>query len=347
MIKKILFFSKLDVHSSAGSGPINSISEIIENCQITNYSIAIPKKNYINKKSKLNRKFFTFFNVLRIMSNSDVIIFSSFFSFDSTIIPLILSKFLNKKVIISPRGEFLKGKIKNKKYKKHFYIIMFRIFLNSKKFIFHSTSSDETKSIKYFLNNKITEIPNYGNYELNDSKLKVNNKKIIFFSRISQEKNLEFAISVFNNLNSNLDLDFHIYGPVSDQNYFKLIEKLILKNNRITYKGVIDRNNIDKVISNYDLFLFPTFGENFGHVYVEAIRNQLFTVTSNEVPFNDLSQFNIGVNITEFDIKMYVDAISNYYTDFSLITENFSTYLKIKKYDQQSYNQQYLQLINN
>ena len=91
--------------------------------------------------------------------------------------------------------------------------------------------------------------------------------KIIFLSRISPMKNLDFALSIFSSVSA--EVQFDIYGPKENLEYWKQCNLQIIsrpKNIYINYRGSVLTENIQEVFSNYDLFLFPSRGENYGHV---------------------------------------------------------------------------------
>ena len=91
--------------------------------------------------------------------------------------------------------------------------------------------------------------------------------KIIFLSRISPMKNLDFALSIFSSVSA--EVQFDIYGPKENLEYWKQCNLQIIsrpKNIYINYRGSVLTENIQEVFSNYDLLLFPSRGENYGHV---------------------------------------------------------------------------------
>lgn len=238
----------------------------------------------------------------------DLIYLNSFFSFDYTIYPLLLKKLKiikNKPVIVAPRGEFSEGAIKIKNKKKKIFIKLAKIFSLYKNVLWQASSSYESKDIRreFKKNVKTYEAINLPSVPKINNLIKSNKKsgeiKIIFLSRISSKKNLHGALKMLDKLEG--DIRFNIYGPVSDQKYWNKCEKIIadLSNNvKVEYKGSIEHKEVQKEMSKHDLFLFPTFGENYGHVIIESLMSGCPVLISNSTPWQDLQENNAGWNLS-------------------------------------------------
>jgi glycosyltransferase involved in cell wall biosynthesis len=85
-------------------------------------------------------------------------------------------------------------------------------------------------------------------------------------------KNLDFLLKVLLRVKSTLEL--FIYGPKEDLDYWKKCLKLINKlpfNIKVTIKEELTYDKVANTFSQFDLFAFPTKGENFGHVIIESL----------------------------------------------------------------------------
>ena len=86
----------------------------------------------------------------------------------------------------------------------------------------------------------------------------------------------------------------------------------------------------------YDIFLFPTKGENFGHVIYEALVGGCIPIISNTTPWLDLEENHCGMVCDVNDIDMFRHSIERYlcYSAEQLIEEkkNAVKYAK-RKYD--------------
>lgn len=115
--KKILVFVDWYLPGYKAGGPIQSVSNIVENLkeefdfsiftsdtdlgEMTPYANIESDTWLTIKKVRIfyaSKKFLSFFNILKVIKQNkvDVIYFNSFFSFYFTIIPLILCKILKK-----------------------------------------------------------------------------------------------------------------------------------------------------------------------------------------------------------------------------------------------------------
>lgn len=152
-----------------------------------------------------------------------------------------------------------------------------------------ASSESEVDEIKQSINkNAICHIAedlprmvNSGNIIYNqkeDGKL-----KILFMARIVEIKNLDFAIDVLEKVDG--EIIFDIAGPIEDENYWnKCVYKLnkLPKNVKWNYKGMIDSPKVIEFMKAYDIFLFPTKSENYGHVIYEAMSADLVPIISDQ-----------------------------------------------------------------
>jgi glycosyltransferase involved in cell wall biosynthesis len=85
-------------------------------------------------------------------------------------------------------------------------------------------------------------------------------------------KNLDYLIKVLTKVRT--PLEFTIFGPKVDLKYWnqciKLIEKLP-SNIKVNINEEVSPTKVQEIFSQYDLFVFPTRGENFGHVILESL----------------------------------------------------------------------------
>ncbi|MBZ5586525.1 MAG: glycosyltransferase, partial [Acidobacteriia bacterium] len=92
-------------------------------------------------------------------------------------------------------------------------------------------------------------------------------------------------------------VDFDIYGPIEDGSYWQECQNLIGRlptNIQVQYKGMIPHRQVYTALSRYDLFLFPTLGENFGHVIAEALLAGCPVLISDQTPWLGLEGMGVG-----------------------------------------------------
>ena len=119
--------------------------------------------------------------------------------------------------------------------------------------------------------------------------------KIIFLSRISKMKNLAGALKMLGGLNG--EIQFNIYGPMEDKAYWAECQKIISalpENIKVRYYASVEHNKVGAVMREHDLFFFPTLGENFGHVILEAFVAGCPVLLSDQTPWRDLEEKGLG-----------------------------------------------------
>ena len=244
----------------------------------------------------------------------DVIYLQSIFRL-FTPLCLILAKRQRIPVILAPRGELCKGALAIKRYKKLPYLLLLKVLRLTDNTIFQSTSEDEEQGIrKYFNGNVILNLNNIPSIPQIEEKKIIKAKGIarfVFISRIVKKKNLSTAISFFSKINSGR-VTFDIYGAIEDTEYWTLCCKLIEsapENVSINYKGVIQHDDVHKVLLKYDAMLFPTLSENYGHVIAEALGVGCPVIISDQTPWNEVNRYKAGAAISLSDEKRFINAI--------------------------------------
>lgn len=99
--------------------------------------------------------------------------------------------------------------------------------------------------------------------------------KLVSFSRVLREKGIEISIKAVNSINAKnkkniVSLD--IYGPVQS-GYEDTFEEIMKnQNSQISYKGILQPDEIYSTLSRYDLLVFPTFysAEGFPGTIIDA-----------------------------------------------------------------------------
>lgn len=197
-----------------------------------------------------------------------------------------LSKKLNIPVVLAPRGDLMKNTIsmksRIKKIKKLVFLKLCKRFSIFKGIYFQATSEEERDGLYNYLNinkNMIFLIPNLPTIkkDRNDYVKEKNKLKILFISRLMIKKNPLYALNVVDKISDEFNVEFDIYGPKEDLEYWnkclKKIDDINEKhsNMRVSYNGGLDSTEAKRVYKNYDCLLFPTVSENYGHVIVESM----------------------------------------------------------------------------
>ena len=257
-------------------------------------------------------------NMVRAVQTSemDLYYFNSFYSPKFTILPLLLimCRILPKNtVIIAPRGEFSPNAMKIKSFKKTVYRFLFKILFRDVKF--HATASHEVEHIKNVLSwAHVDYAPNLRSVkELEQVSYCPSSKvpgklRLLFLSRISPMKNLEYALQILSQCRC--EIQFSIFGPVDDPGYWSSCQKQmenIPGNIKVGYKGPVSQKDVISTIQAHDLLFLPTRGENFGHIVLESLIASRPVLISNNTPWNHLNEQQAGWS---FDLSSSGDFVS-------------------------------------
>lgn len=222
-------------------------------------------------------------------------------------------------LLIAPRGEFAIPSFSQKKIKKLIFIFLAVKTRLLKNIVWLASSTIEEKEINLAINQKnkikvLIDLPS--KFQIGPLKIDLNRRnplKLIFLSRISEEKNLDFAISVLSKVS--VELHFDIYGPISNDEYWNKCSKLIEKlpsNIKVNYNGIVKPDDVREVISKYDLFFLPTKGENYGHVIAESLSSGTPVLISDKTPWLNLNEYSLGWDFSLEDENKFVDLIIEY-----------------------------------
>lgn len=381
--KKILIITGEYLPGVKGGGPIVSIKNLTDTIYDKfDFYIITSDKDYHEKEpypniiyhhwndvgnakvyylSDIEKNIFKLSKIIK-KSGCEILYLNGIFSWNFTIKSLLLLKckmIKFKKVIISPRGCFSESCMSVRTFKKKTFINLSKLINLYKNIIWHATSKIEEESIEreISINCNIVIAPNLATPIFNkEFKLRkpfktVNNIKIIFLSRIHESKNLHGAIELLAKLKGNVEFD--IYGPLQDMDYVKKCKELIMKlpnNISVTYKGVIEHDKVIQTFNNYHCLLFPTFGENFGNVILEALQGGCPLVISDKTPWRNLKKLNVGwdidlnktdefvialqklINMDNEEYRAYSNAAYNYSRIISSNRDAVKSYLEIFHY---------------
>lgn len=242
-------------------------------------------------------------NIFKIAQDKNVslIYLNSFFS-SITVRIIIFSAFYRigqkYKVILAPRGEFSAGALNIKNLKKRLYLRVFKWLMLSKQIdSFHVSNNHELQDLEkiFKFHNFIiaSDIPD--KIKVHQGINPVDRKPFVFISRIVKKKNLLFIIESLQNMTEEISLD--IYGPLEDAEYWnQCLDAIALlpENIKVKYIRDLDPEEVQHVFSEYRTFIFPTMGENYGHVIIEAMAAGCIVLLSDQTPWKDIEDRKIG-----------------------------------------------------
>jgi glycosyltransferase involved in cell wall biosynthesis len=210
----------------------------------------------------------------------------------------------NINIIIAPTGELSDGALQLKARKKKLYIGLSKISQLYKDIIWKPSTEFEKAEVervkgkggKIFIAPDLPPKTIFEDYrkELKPVK-KSGEARMIFLSRFMRKKNFKWLLEFISAVKGNLVID--IYGPLEDEMYWTECEEIIKtlpSNIKIEYKGPIPYEKVMEALFNYNFFILPTLGENFGYVFLEAMAAGCPLIISDRTPWLNLQEKKLG-----------------------------------------------------
>jgi glycosyltransferase involved in cell wall biosynthesis len=259
-----------------------------------------------------------------IATPADLLYLNSFFGRRYSMLALFLRSlglFRPKAVLLAPRGEFSAGALNIKKWRKRVYVALARRAGLYANVLWHASSQFEERDIHgAFRSGESIAVagPIAARAGEDGRKLRImtaldmpgavcarrdsqkrakaaGSIRLVFLSRFCRKKNLDGAISMLRDLYG--DVQFDLYGPIEDHAYWRACRDLISQlpgNIAVRYCGEAHHESVHHILSQYDALLFPTHGENYGHVIREALAAGCPVIISDQTPWRALEALGVG-----------------------------------------------------
>jgi glycosyltransferase involved in cell wall biosynthesis len=218
---------------------------------------------------------------------------------------------LNIPLIISPRGMLEPWALDFHRWRKVAAWHLFQRNSLKSAAIIHSASRTEANNIQTIgLRVPIAVVPNGTILPGMDRNLERGNKKrILFLSRIHPNKGLINLVEVMKRVNLK-EWELVIAG-YDEGNHLKEVQAAVKRanlTNSVIFHGPVRDDEKWSLYASSDLFILPSYSENFGIVVAEALASNLPVVTTTGTPWEDLKRYNCGWWV-EPNIKELGDAL--------------------------------------
>ena len=144
-----------------------------------------------------------------------------------------------------------------------------------------------------------------------------NKKTILYLARISKTKGIETLIEAFIRCsNKSPDLRLLIVGPIWEQAYLNTLVsryKTLIDRSLIHFTGMVSKEEKYACFQNSDIYVLPSYSENFGITVLEAVANGLVPIVTDSVPWEELQTSNAGYRVPTRDVDAIASAIENYF----------------------------------
>jgi glycosyltransferase involved in cell wall biosynthesis len=206
-------------------------------------------------------------------------------------------------LIIQPRGTLMPWSLANKSQKKQLAMNLYqRRDLNYADLLM-ATSEEEYISLRKFgLKQPMAIVANGVDLDLVDPKgswsdaVAAEQRTILFLSRIHPVKGLDNLIRAWAKVERD-DWRLTIAGPVVDQEHFDSLKGLIERldvGRSVTFQGELTGGAKSDAYRAAELFVLPSFTENFGVVVAEALAHGVPVITTKGTPWSSLLEHRCG-----------------------------------------------------
>lgn len=245
------------------------------------------------------RKTISFIERMRILRCHDIVHVHGVWSISLLFVSLIAFIY-RKKLVISSHGMLEPWAFHQKRFKKLVAYYVYQKWLLKHAEFIHVTSTNEERSVRDLGFENVLLIEN--GIEIDANRLdearnfsKRGHYKYLFLSRIHKKKGIHELLHAWERAQMG-ECKLAIVGPVDDGKYFEEIIRIIsdkgLCNVKI-FPAVYNEEKWD-VYMDADIFILPSYSENFGLVVGEALGCGLPVITTSNTPWGNISKLNCG-----------------------------------------------------
>jgi glycosyltransferase involved in cell wall biosynthesis len=327
---KVLVFSGLFEPGFRGGGPVRSVVRIIDTAPaqaeisvVTRDRDHGSKSPYVDVESGTwvergaSRIFYLDVRALRqwlrllrglwSLRFADLVYLNSVWSRHFSILPVMLMRtglLKPRSILIAPRGEFSHGALNLKARRKRIFFGVWRRILRGLPVTWHASTEREAADIRAAVPGSRIEIV-ADQVSLPSTAVTVSSShdgvlRLVFISRISPMKNLESVLLALRAVEAPVTLD--IYGPIEDVQYWATCEALLRglpAHVGVRHCGHLLPAQVRSTFAQYDAFVFPTRGENFGHVIPESLSASCPVICSDATPWSPVLRAGGGVALDD------------------------------------------------
>ena len=120
-------------------------------------------------------------------------------------------------------------------------------------------------------------------------------KRILFLSRFHQKKGVLELVEAWSRIDRG-GWELVLAGP-DDRGFRSIVEARVSSmglNSSVIFMGPVNGEDKESLYKSADLFVLPTFSENFGMVILEALSFGIPVITTHGAPWSDLEEFGGG-----------------------------------------------------
>ena len=229
--------------------------------------------------------------------------------------------------LVTPYGMLTPWAINHQRLKKQVYSLIERHNLNRAVAI-HCAKAEEEQDVRNFQISTPTFVVPYGVHlpaYQHQARQKLRNlfnipsetPVVLFLSRFHPKKRPDLLIQALSKL-ATLNHDFHlVLAGSGEPDYLTYLINLVSSlglSDRTSIPGFVTGQDKDLLIQGSDMFVLPSFSENFGIAVAEAMAAGLPVIVTPDVQISpDIAEAKAGL-VVEGDVDVLVDAIAQLLT---------------------------------
>lgn len=248
----------------------------------------------------------------------DTVYINSIFDFLLSIMPVLAYRvglLRSRQLLIAPRGEFNEGALSIRTRKKRAFLSFWRYVLEGADPIWHATSRQEASEISAVIDNPnviVVEVQTGLPLEpiTPEPEDVRDDTRVVFIGRVSTKKNVALLLRALKRVS--LPISLTIYGPIEEDSYWRHcrgIMRDLPPHIEVEYRGVLDHADVRTTFAKYDAFVFPTRGENFGHIIAESLSASCPVLCSPFTPWSQILENGGGSTLSTISIAELAAAL--------------------------------------
>ncbi len=247
----------------------------------------------------------------------------------NTVLLLLINRFFRRKgqrLYVAPMGVFSEGALTHKGLKKRAFLWAMKALGCFGPIRWSFSSAMEREEARRVLGNRrlhdgdviAEDLPRRVDFARSLERVRAGGRKerelkIAFLSRIVPKKNLAQCAGILQAVPRDAGkITFDIYGFREDEAYWQLCREAFQKagvEGLVSYRGSVMPDQAVETLRDYDCFLFPSKGENYGHVIYEALAAGCVPVLSDKTPWEKLPGRQCGFIAPLDDTAAFADAL--------------------------------------
>lgn len=214
----------------------------------------------------------------------------------ANLFPLMIPNGSDVRVVISPRGMFSEWSWAHHAFVKRPFWYALQLPALQRTHCFHATAESELEDIRRLgFSQPVTVIPN-GIAVPDFCGEVVKENSIVFLSRIHKKKGLELLIEAWRRIAVEYpSWSLKIAGAIDSEYAKKLVSNVQKKGiPRVHFLGEVLGAEKKALLSRANLFVLPSYSENFGIAVAEALAHGTAVITTDQTPWKELNSKGCG-----------------------------------------------------